>query len=200
MEEIDMAQESGRLSEKVQYREAERLPYLRACCKEAMRLHPSVGMTLPRYVPPGGCVIAGERFPGGTRVGVNAAVVQRDQQIFGDDADSFVPERWLGADVARMERCMFEVRGPVFLKLFLPLTSIAVWWRCKSMYWEEREYARAAIRAVVDQDTDIFMRNIQGRAAASQRVSPPAGGAKDGMENAQLLVQQAEQRVHDSSS
>ena len=125
-----MARESGRLSEKVQYREAVRLPYLKACCKEAMRLHPSIGMTLPRYVPPGGCVVAGERFRGGTRVGVNAAVVQRDQRIFGDDADSFVPERWLGADVARLERCMFEVRSLVFLELFfVTLTSLAVWWR-----------------------------------------------------------------------
>ncbi|KAF3031966.1 hypothetical protein E8E11_001884 [Didymella keratinophila] len=94
-EEIDAARKETRLSENVQYREAKRLPYLVACCKEAMRLHPSVG----------------QWFPGGTRVGVNAAVVQRDRQVFGDDADGYIPERWLGADVARMERYMFQFGG-----------------------------------------------------------------------------------------
>jgi cytochrome P450 len=118
MKEIDTAKKKGRLSENVQYREAARLPYLVACCREGMRLHPSVGMTLPRCVPPGGCVVAGERFPGGVRVGVNAAVVQRDRQIFGEDADSFVPDRWFREDAARMEHYMFEVHNPVSLELF----------------------------------------------------------------------------------
>jgi hypothetical protein len=199
-EEIDAARKETRLSENVQYREAKGLPYLVACCKEAMRLHPSVGMTLPRYVPPGGCVIAGQWFPGGTRIGVNAAVVQRNRQIFGDDADDFIPERWLGADGARMERYMFQVRRPVFPNLFLQLTSAAVWWRRKNMYRKEREYAPAAMRKVADKDADIPMRNIQSRAAASERISPRAEGARKGMENAHLLVPQAEQGVHDSSS
>jgi cytochrome P450 len=117
-DEIDTARKKNRLSENVQYREAVRLPYLVACCKEGMRLHPSVGMTLPRCVPSGGCVIAGEMFPGGTRVGVNAAVVQRDRQIFGEDADSFIPERWFRKDAARMERYMFAVHNPVSMELF----------------------------------------------------------------------------------
>ncbi|RAR15515.1 pisatin demethylase [Stemphylium lycopersici] len=96
--EIDLAGEENKLSENVQYSEAEPLPYLVACCKE-------------------GCMIAGEMFPGGTRVGVNAAVVQRDRRIFGEDADSFVPERWFRADAKRMERYMFVVRNPILLKL-----------------------------------------------------------------------------------
>jgi len=40
---------------------------------------------------------------------MNAAVVQRDKRIFGEDADEFVPERWLGSDAARMERYMLQV-------------------------------------------------------------------------------------------
>jgi cytochrome P450 len=68
-------------------------------------------MTLPRHVPAGGAVISGEWFPGGTRVGVNAAVVQRSQSIFGENPDDFEPERWLGAGAAKMERYMFQV-GP----------------------------------------------------------------------------------------
>lgn len=107
--EIDEADLAGHLSPDIQYHEAVGLPYLMACCKEGMRLHPSVGMTLPRLVPRGGCVIAGQWFPGGTRVGVNAAVIQRDRNIFGDDANEFVPERWFRPGAARMERYMFQV-------------------------------------------------------------------------------------------
>ncbi|EOA88692.1 uncharacterized protein SETTUDRAFT_106678 [Exserohilum turcica Et28A] len=109
--EIDEADLAGHLSPDIQYHEAVGLPYLMACCKEGMRLHPSVGMTLPRLVPRGGCVIAGQWFPGGTRVGVNAAVIQRDRNIFGDDANEFVPERWFRPGAARMERYMFQFGG-----------------------------------------------------------------------------------------
>lgn len=49
--EIDAASQAGLLSPIVQYHEAVGLAYLVACCKEGMRLHPSVGMTLPRHVP-----------------------------------------------------------------------------------------------------------------------------------------------------
>jgi cytochrome P450 len=109
--EIEEAAASGFLSPIIQYNEAVGLPYLSACCKEGMRLHPSVGLTLPRHVPKGGCMISGHWFPKGTRVGVNAAVVQRDKSIFGYDADEFVPERWFRKDAARMERYMFQVNS-----------------------------------------------------------------------------------------
>lgn len=111
--EIDEAEQAGLLSQDIQYHEAVGLSYLMACCKEGMRLHPSVGMTLPRHVPRGGCVIAGQWFPEGTRVGINAAVVQRDRGVFGHDADEFVPERWFRPNAAKMERCMFQVSFPL---------------------------------------------------------------------------------------
>jgi cytochrome P450 len=92
--EIDAATASGQLTcPLIRYNEATKLPYLDACCKEAMRHHPSIALTLPRNVPAGGCEIAGGYFPAGTRVGVNAAVVHRNRDIFGQDADDFVPER-----------------------------------------------------------------------------------------------------------
>jgi len=186
--EIDVAREENKLSENVQYSEAEPLPYLVACCKEGMRLHPSVGMTLPRSVPSGGCMIAGEMFPGGTRVGVNAAVVQRDRRIFGEDADSFVPERWFRADAKRMERYMFVVRNPILLKLPLSLTEIAVWRRSKRMHWEECELARTPYSVPVDEAADIHLRDIKSRRTAAPLVSSHACGSNNRMENENHLV------------
>lgn len=109
---IDAATASGQLTcPLMTYNEAIKLPYLDACCKEAMRLHPSVALTLPRNVPAGGCEIAGEYFPAGRRVGFNAAVVHRNRDIFGQDADDFVPEPWLRADTTIMDRHMFQFGG-----------------------------------------------------------------------------------------
>ena len=73
-----------------------------------MRLHPSVGLTMPRVIPAGGATIAGVKMPAGYRVGINSAVIQYDTNVFGTDVSEFKPERWLdsGGDVARMERTM----------------------------------------------------------------------------------------------
>ena len=116
-DEIDEMSAVGKLSSpRIRYAEAQQLPYLVACCKEGMRMHPSVGLTLPRVVPPGGCQIAGQWFPGGLRVGVNAAVVHFDKAIFGEDADQYNPDRWLREDAVNMDRYMFQVCSaiPIF--------------------------------------------------------------------------------------
>lgn len=39
--------------------------------------------------------LCGKFIPGGYIVGCNAAVVQQDKKIFGEDAASFNPDRWL---------------------------------------------------------------------------------------------------------
>ncbi|KAL2783796.1 cytochrome P450 [Aspergillus keveii] len=110
--EINEASAAGKLSyPRITYAEAIQLPYLVACCKEGMRMHPSVGLTLPRVVPSGGCQIAGQWFPGGLRVGVNAAVVHLDETIFGEDAKEYNPDRWLREDAVNMDRYMFQFGG-----------------------------------------------------------------------------------------
>jgi hypothetical protein len=79
------------------YDEIKGLSYLEAVVREAMRLHPGVAMTLPRYVPPGeGLVLPdGSVVPPGTSVGMNPYVVGRNKAVWGPNADEFCPERWL---------------------------------------------------------------------------------------------------------
>ncbi|KAL8920034.1 MAG: hypothetical protein Q9208_006489 [Pyrenodesmia sp. 3 TL-2023] len=104
--EIDTAVTNGTISMPVAYAEAIKLPYLRACINEGMRLHPSVGLTMPRVIPTEGATISGFHFAPGYRVGMNGAVVQYNKDVFGPDADEFDPERWIKGDAARMERTM----------------------------------------------------------------------------------------------
>ncbi|CAG8214223.1 unnamed protein product [Penicillium olsonii] len=107
LREIDDMDKAGRLSDPVQGNEARQMPYLQAVIKEGMRLHPSVGMLMERHVPKGGAIIAGKFIPDGYVVGMNPWVIGRDKHIYGEDADSFRPERWLDADpesLREMER------------------------------------------------------------------------------------------------
>ncbi|KAL3431394.1 cytochrome P450 [Aspergillus tetrazonus] len=104
--EIDAAASSGQLSTPhIAYTEAVKLPYLVACVKEGMRMHPITGVSFPRHAPPQGCSIGGYYIPGNARIGVNPAVIHFDRNIYGDDADVFRPERWIEAN-ADEERAM----------------------------------------------------------------------------------------------
>ncbi|KAF1817103.1 cytochrome P450 [Eremomyces bilateralis CBS 781.70] len=107
VEEIDKATDAGILSQpNIRHEEAMKLPYLDACCKEAMRLHPGIGWTVPRYVPKGGRTIVGQWFDEGIRVGINPAVTHFDRSVFGEDADQFNPDRWFRGDSVNMEKHM----------------------------------------------------------------------------------------------
>lgn len=105
--EIDSWRKQGQLSDPVALEEANEMPYLQACMYEALRLHPAVGMSLPRVVPPEGIEIGDKFLPAGTTVGVNPWVVHRNQEVFGQDAESFKPERWLEGNRSDMDRFFF---------------------------------------------------------------------------------------------
>ncbi|KEF54334.1 cytochrome P450 oxidoreductase [Exophiala aquamarina CBS 119918] len=77
--------------------EANQMPYLQAALKESMRMHPAVGMLLERVVPEDGVSIAGTFLPAGTIIGICPWVLHRVSRVFGEDADTFRPERWLEA-------------------------------------------------------------------------------------------------------
>jgi cytochrome P450 len=107
--EIDIAFADGTLSCPIQYNQSIRLPYLGAVIKESFRFFSPFSAPLQRYSPAEGLVLSGTHIPAGTRVGLNPAVVQHHKEVFGEDAGSFRPERWLEGnadDVKLMERCM----------------------------------------------------------------------------------------------
>ncbi|CAI6341036.1 unnamed protein product [Periconia digitata] len=77
------------------YSEVRNLPYLDACVNEAVRMHPPFCLPLERVVPEGGVTISGVYLPGGTNVGGNGYVVNRNEEVFGSNVDEWRPERWL---------------------------------------------------------------------------------------------------------
>jgi hypothetical protein len=71
-----------------------RVPYILACVKEAIRLHPAIGFHLQRVVPASGASFSGHYLPAGTHVGASMIAVHRDPVIF-EDPETYRPERWL---------------------------------------------------------------------------------------------------------
>jgi len=110
-EEIDSLVKRGEISDPVTFAEAQRMPYLQAVLKEALRCHPATGLPLGRVVPKGGASFAGRFFPEGTIVGVNSWVAHANTSVFGEDAHKFRPERWLESEEksTNMERYFMAV-------------------------------------------------------------------------------------------
>ncbi|KAE9377586.1 cytochrome P450 [Stipitochalara longipes BDJ] len=92
----DAVEREGLKSGLISYETARRLPYLQAVIKESMRLVPIISVQPPRCVPKGGDTLCGYFFREGLNIGVNPWSTRMNVKYFGDDADTFRPERWLG--------------------------------------------------------------------------------------------------------
>ncbi|KAJ6500226.1 cytochrome P450, partial [Mycena vitilis] len=77
------------------------LPYLEACINEALRVHSTSALGLPRVVPDGGLVVSGRAFVAGTVLSVPSYTIHRDATVWGRDADVYRPERWFEPEKAR---------------------------------------------------------------------------------------------------
>ena len=67
LDELEKSQADGHFTRSdglVGWEETRDLPYLGACVKESMRLHPAVGLTLERVVPPQGIELCDHFLPG----------------------------------------------------------------------------------------------------------------------------------------
>ncbi|PHH69623.1 hypothetical protein CDD82_7631 [Ophiocordyceps australis] len=76
--------------------QVESLTLLQAFIHETLRRLPSVPLT-SRYTAKD-CIIAGHRIPQGTRLAIPIRAINRDTRLWGPDAHSFCPNRWIGPD------------------------------------------------------------------------------------------------------
>lgn len=75
-----------------------RLPFLDACIREGLRLQPAISLPLERVVPKEGFTLRdGQFLPAGTVVGINPFVMNRHEDVFGEEPDKWRPQRWLCA-------------------------------------------------------------------------------------------------------
>jgi len=71
------------------------LKYMQNVINETLRIHSTSSLGLPRLVPPGrGIEILGHHFPPYTVLSVPAYTIHHSKEIWGSDADEFVPDRW----------------------------------------------------------------------------------------------------------
>ena len=71
------------------------LPYLNAAIEEGLRMFATNAFGLPRVTGPTGFEFDGVVVPPGVEVSAPAYTIQRDPRIWGADADTYRPERWL---------------------------------------------------------------------------------------------------------
>ncbi|KAK1547879.1 hypothetical protein CPAR01_01846 [Colletotrichum paranaense] len=93
-EEIDNFYNVNTLKAPISHLETQKLPYLQAVIKEAIRLLPSIVFQLPRHTPPD-FKVRGIKIPVNTMIGISPIAQNRDQEIWGSDANEFPPGRWL---------------------------------------------------------------------------------------------------------
>jgi cytochrome P450 len=75
------------------YDELKKLTYLNACVKEMLRLIPIVPF-IERVVAEDDNIL-GYDIPKGTHVVISPAVLHKLKSVYGDDAEEYVPERWI---------------------------------------------------------------------------------------------------------
>lgn len=113
-DQIDAARKEGRCRDRViSFADAQKLPFLQICIKEAMRVFAPVQQGLPRVAPKHGVKLGGWEFSDGTILSVSAFVLHRSKEIWGANADEFIPDRWFAADIASKEKYFVPVSHPI---------------------------------------------------------------------------------------
>src|SRR5579859_1737039 len=96
--EVDEFYKKNLTTGEISYNQCLTLPFLQAVVKESGRMYPSIIYQIPRYVPAEGINIAGYDIPPGAAAGISALSYNRSKEIFGQDSNTFRPERWLEDD------------------------------------------------------------------------------------------------------
>ena len=85
------------------------IPYLQWVIWETMRIHSTSAMGLPREIPAGAqpVTIAGHVFGPGDVLSVPSYTIHHSKEIWGADADEFVPERWSPERLSARQKAAF---------------------------------------------------------------------------------------------
>ncbi|KAL4786221.1 cytochrome P450-domain-containing protein [Aspergillus varians] len=85
------------------------IPYLQWVIWETMRIHSTSSMGLPREIPQGNppVEINGHIFKPGDVLSVPSYTIHHSTEIWGPDADKFVPERWDPARLTARQKAAF---------------------------------------------------------------------------------------------
>ncbi|CAJ0926568.1 unnamed protein product, partial [Mesorhabditis belari] len=83
-------------TEEITYEQLNELKYMDCVTKEGLRLHPLATIAVSR-VAERDCEFAGAQIEKGTIIQVDAYTLQKSKEIWGEDAEDFVPERWMNA-------------------------------------------------------------------------------------------------------
>ncbi|KAL4800358.1 cytochrome P450 [Aspergillus venezuelensis] len=85
------------------------IPYLQWVISETMRIHSTSAMGLPREIPEGNAPveISGHIFKPGDVLSVPSYTIHHSKEIWGPDADDFVPERWAPERLTARQKAAF---------------------------------------------------------------------------------------------
>ncbi|KAL3480492.1 cytochrome P450 [Aspergillus californicus] len=104
---------AGRDPQAFQLLELEKIDYLTACVKESLRIGMAVPGRLPRVVPHNLAqpfIVDDKVIPPGSVVSISAYTMHTSEEIWGPDARSFNPERWLRPESKALDQylCTFS--------------------------------------------------------------------------------------------
>lgn len=106
-EEIDAAE----LDFPVSWSKAQDLTYLDTVVREALRVHPPTSIFLERIVSPAGLSLPdGRTLNPGTIVSMNSWTINQNEDVFGPDAATFNPDRWLKSENETEEGFQARIR------------------------------------------------------------------------------------------
>lgn len=77
----------------------ESMPYLNGVCNEVLRLHPTIPVTSRNSIRD--TTIAGVFIPKGTTIFITPWAMNRNPLLWGEDAEEFVPTRWIDKTTGR---------------------------------------------------------------------------------------------------
>lgn len=86
------------------------LPFLRRCIDEAMRIHSTSAIGLPRIVTSKSGVNYGttHHFPEGSVLSVPSYTIHHDAEVWGQDVETFNPDRWLPENMTTRQKICFN--------------------------------------------------------------------------------------------